>query len=127
MPLVPAPRPSITGEERDLTSSKYRVGSAELVSAATRRARSASTTGKLAARQREGRVAKLVVGRFIRMSLKKTMSHSECYDAVANLSNVGREQCMRVGWERQSTDWRFSRRQSGDWRSRAKSRFSSRH
>ena len=38
-------------------SSKYRLGSAELVSAATRTARSASTTAKPAARQREGRVA----------------------------------------------------------------------
>ena len=45
-----------------LTSSKYRLGSAELVSAATRTARSASTTAKPAVRQREGRVARRDVG-----------------------------------------------------------------
>src|SRR5579864_5037621 len=87
MPLVPAPRPSIAGDERDFTSSRYRLGSAESASAATRAARSASTTVKAAVRQRERQAARTVFERLIRMSFKKTMGQSESYAAVANLSN----------------------------------------
>src|ERR1700674_3663552 len=93
MPSVPAPRPSITGEESDLTSSRYRLGSAELVSAATRTARSASATAKRKVRHREGRDAGTDFGRFIRMLLKKNMYHSESYAAVVNLSNACRGLC----------------------------------